>query len=153
MVAADLSSGTPTRDSALPGPFLPMPISPQTLIPTDTARSPGVTSPGEESKPPSLPEPGTSPWHHLSADDTLARLESSNQNGLAEVEARRRIERFGPNALPEAKRRSPMLVFFRQFKSPLIYLLFVAAAVAFLLGERGDAVVILMVVSVNAIIG
>jgi magnesium-transporting ATPase (P-type) len=93
-----------------------------------------------------------SPWHEASAEEVVQRVRSSPQ-GLSQAEAAHRLARFGPNALPETRRRSALLVFLRQFKSPLIYLLFVAAAVAFLLGERGDAAVILAVVTLNAIIG
>ncbi|HXG49627.1 MAG TPA: HAD-IC family P-type ATPase [Methylomirabilota bacterium] len=73
--------------------------------------------------------------------------------GLSHEEAARRLARHGPNALPEAKRRSLLTVFLRQFASPLIYLLFIASAIAFAVGKRGDAGVILLVVLINAIIG
>jgi magnesium-transporting ATPase (P-type) len=60
---------------------------------------------------------------------------------------------YGPNRLPQAARPSLALQFLRQFKSPLIYILFLAAALAALLGHWGDAAVILSVVLANAIIG
>ena len=59
----------------------------------------------------------------------------------------------GPNALPEAPPRPLWRIFARQFKSPLIYILFVAAVLAVALGHHGDAGVILAVVLVNALIG
>ncbi len=92
-------------------------------------------------------------WHALAIDEAIARLESDAASGIATGEARRQLERFGPNALPERARRPAVLGFLRQFQSPLIYLLFVAAAIAFALGERGDAAVILGVVVLNAVIG
>ena len=55
--------------------------------------------------------------------------------------------------LPETRRRSLLAVFGGQFKSPLIYLLFAAAAIALALGHASDAVVIGVVVVVNAVIG
>jgi magnesium-transporting ATPase (P-type) len=61
--------------------------------------------------------------------------------------------RVGPNALPEAKRRTLASVFAGQFKTPLIYLLFVAAGIASALGHHSDAGVIFIVVLLNAAIG
>jgi magnesium-transporting ATPase (P-type) len=55
--------------------------------------------------------------------------------------------------LPEPPKRSVFMVFLRQFKSPLIYILFVAATLAAGMDHRGDAAVILAVVLVNALIG
>jgi Ca2+-transporting ATPase len=65
----------------------------------------------------------------------------------------RRLAQYGPNTLPDAKRRSLWSVFLGQFASPLIYILFIAAVIAFSMEHRGDAVVILIVVFVNAVIG
>lgn len=91
-------------------------------------------------------------WHDQPSDEAFRAL-SSSPAGLALDEAARRLAAHGPNALPEAKRRSLLLVLLRQFVSPLIYILFIAAAVSFAVGHRGDALVILLVVVVNAFIG
>ena len=98
----------------------------------------------------SQPEPAA--WHALSADETLRQV-GAPPDGLDSAEAARRHERYGPNALPETKHRSLWQVFGRQFASPLIYILFVAAALAAFMGKHDDAVVILIVVLVNAVIG
>jgi Ca2+-transporting ATPase len=92
-------------------------------------------------------------WHALAPEDVFVRVRSEATSGLSPAEAARRLAQFGPNALPEAKRRSLVVVFLRQFASPLIYVLFAAAAIAFAVGKRGDAGVILIVVFINAIIG
>jgi Ca2+-transporting ATPase len=92
-------------------------------------------------------------WHELHAEEAVAAVESDAGGGLSAEEARRRLERFGPNALPEPKRRALMWVVLGQFKSPLIYLLFVAAGLAFALEHTSDAAVILTVVLLNALIG
>jgi Ca2+-transporting ATPase len=91
-------------------------------------------------------------WHALKAEDAVAGVESDDR-GLSSAEARRRLERYGRNALPEAQSRSLFSVFIGQFKSPLIYLLFAAAAIALGLGHTSDAVVIFIVVLLNSIIG
>jgi magnesium-transporting ATPase (P-type) len=92
-------------------------------------------------------------WHALAQAEVFQRVQSDAAHGLSPEEASRRLAEHGPNALPEAKHRSLFTVFFRQFASPLIYILFVAAAIAFSMGKRGDAGVILIVVFINAIIG
>jgi len=101
------------------------------------------------------PRPQQSPrdWHACSLDDALRRLESSPERGLDRTEAARRLSRYGPNALPEVRRRSLFFVFVQQFQSPLIYLLMVAAVIAFVLGESHDAFVIVAVMTLNAVIG
>jgi Ca2+-transporting ATPase len=92
-------------------------------------------------------------WHALDAEEAVAAVDSNTGGGLSSEEARQRLGRFGPNALPEPERRSSLAVLISQFKSPLIYLLLVAAAVALALGHLGDAVVIFVVVLLNAIVG
>ena len=98
-------------------------------------------------------EPGPRPaWHHLATEKTLTALGVS-RSGLPVSEAAQRLTGHGPNALPETKGRSLLSLVLGQFASPLIYILFVAAAIAFAVGESGDAVVILVVVVLNALIG
>lgn len=92
-------------------------------------------------------------WHALSADEALEAVESTTEGGLSSEEARRRLERFGPNALPEPERRSLASVFLGQFRSPLIYLLLAAAGIALALAHLSDAAVIFTVVLLNAFIG
>jgi Ca2+-transporting ATPase len=92
-------------------------------------------------------------WHALSAAEAAAALEVNPDTGLGRDEAERRRETFGANELPEESRQSSFGAFLGQFKSPLIYILFVAALLAFSLGHRDDAAVILVVVFINALIG
>jgi Ca2+-transporting ATPase len=92
-------------------------------------------------------------WHELPGDQVAERLETRPAWGLSPEQAAERLLRQGPNALPEKKRRSSILVFLNQFRSPLIYLLFAAAGVALAIGETRDALVIVGVVFVNAVIG
>jgi magnesium-transporting ATPase (P-type) len=91
-------------------------------------------------------------WHALGAEDVLRALDSSRQ-GLAADEAARRLDKHGPNALPEPARRHPLLRFLAQFHNPLIYFLLAAAVAAGILGHTVDAAVILAVVLINAAIG
>ena len=91
-------------------------------------------------------------WHSLDGAQALAALDATPA-GLTGMEAARRLALHGPNAIPEGKRASLLAVFGRQFASPLIYLLVVAAFIAFAIGERGDAIVIGTILLANAIIG
>jgi magnesium-transporting ATPase (P-type) len=92
-------------------------------------------------------------WHALQADAALAHLGCEAGVGLSAPDVAQRMAEHGPNALPEAARRPVVLLLLTQFKSPLIYILFVAAALASAMGYWGDAAVILGVVLANALIG
>lgn len=93
------------------------------------------------------------PYHAMNADDVVVAVASHPTAGLTPADARQRLATVGPNSLPAAQRRSVALVFVSQFRSPLIYLLFVAAGIALTLGHHKDAVVIFTVVLLNALIG
>ncbi|MCV3736988.1 cation-transporting P-type ATPase [Rhizobium sp. TRM96647] len=91
-------------------------------------------------------------WHALPTDAVLARLGTSDE-GLSADEAKRRLERCGPNQLPAPPPRHPLLRFLAQFNNTLIYFLLSAAVVAAIIGHVVDAAVIVGVVLVNAIVG
>src|SRR3989338_8896300 len=91
-------------------------------------------------------------WHSRPLSDVLHRLGASNA-GLASAEAAERLSRVGHNALPAGKTDSLITIFLRQFKSPLIYVLFAAALIVGVLGESTDALVIFAVLFFNAVIG
>ncbi len=99
------------------------------------------------------PNPDETAWHSLDAATAASRLGVSPERGLDSSEAARRTARLGPNALIEPPRPVMWRSFVRQFRSPLIGILFAAAVLAVALGEFGDATVIIGVVVVNAVIG
>lgn len=101
-----------------------------------------------------MTEPAILPplWHALGRDEALAALDA-DAAGLSEAEAARRLERHGPNALPVARRTSPLLRFLAQFNNALIYFLLASALAAALLDHAIDAGVILAVVLINAVVG
>ena len=92
-------------------------------------------------------------WHSLDAEEAAQLLAVEPETGLAREEARERLERFGPNRLPEEEGEGALLRFLKQFHNVLIYVLLVAAVFTAFLGEWIDTGVILAVVLVNAIIG
>lgn len=73
--------------------------------------------------------------------------------GLSSATATQRYQQYGPNRLTEAPPRSPWSVFFGQFKSILILILIGAAVLAAFIGNVKDAVVIFVVVLINATVG
>jgi Ca2+-transporting ATPase len=92
-------------------------------------------------------------WHNLQAEEVLKELQSS-RSGLSEEEANRRLDQHGHNQLAEKRKTSKAVVFLRQFASPLIYILLVAAIVeAAVMRKPTDAAVIFGVVLINSVIG
>ncbi|KAF0247074.1 MAG: Ca2+-transporting [Planctomycetota bacterium] len=98
-------------------------------------------------------EPGTSAWHALIAADAAKRLSVVVEKGLEPAEAARRLAEHGPNRLPEAPGRSALGMFAEQFRSLLVAILIAAAILAGAMGEVTDAVAILSIVLLNAIVG
>lgn len=94
----------------------------------------------------------TVPWHALQRED-LFRLLDTSPRGLTAEEASERRKRFGPNMLPVKEPPALITLFFRQFLSPLIYILLAAAAASLLIGELTDAIFIGAVILLNAAIG
>ncbi|MEM6851800.1 MAG: HAD-IC family P-type ATPase, partial [Pseudomonadota bacterium] len=75
------------------------------------------------------------------------------QIGLTSAEAAARLQSDGPNQLPEPKLPGAPEVFFRQFLSPFIYILLIAAILSWYVGQTPSAVFIIVVLLLNAAIG
>jgi Ca2+-transporting ATPase len=91
-------------------------------------------------------------WYQLDEEEVFTNLETSEQ-GLSGSEAEKRLEKYGPNKLPETEGISRLKILLHQFASPLIYILIVAAVVTAFLGEYIDTGVIVAVLILNAVIG
>lgn len=91
--------------------------------------------------------------HTLEAEAVASLLAVRPEIGLSASEALERLSGIGPNRLPQAPARSTWRVLLSQFKSILILILLGAVALAALVGSTKDAVVILAVVLVNALVG
>ena len=89
----------------------------------------------------------------MTAQAALAQLEAEPITGLSKAEAERRALIHGMNALPEAPRRSIVALFLSQCTSPLVFLLLGASLLSLALRHIEDAVVILVVVIINAAMG
>ena len=90
--------------------------------------------------------------HSQTAEACLAAL-SAAADGLSATQAARRLAEHGPNRLPEARARGPVLRLLAQFNNVLIYVLLVAAVITAGLQHWVDTGVILAVVLANAVIG
>lgn len=89
-----------------------------------------------------------------SSDEVIEKLDSNVQNGLSSDEATKRLEEYGPNELQEGERTTTLQKFIAQFKDFMIIVLMIAAVVSWLVsGHIEDAVVIMIVVILNAIMG
>ena len=91
-------------------------------------------------------------WHAESAPAALAALDSTSQ-GLSSAQARERLVRHGPNALPEGSQRSPLRMLVDQFADFMILVLIAAAVVSGIVGEPTDTIAIVVIVLLNAVVG
>src|SRR5499433_3187358 len=96
---------------------------------------------------------GATPWHALAVDDVLKRLTTSTGKGLDGGEASTRLQRHGPNRLPEGKKRGPFMRFISQFNNILVYVLLGAGFTKLMLNLWVDAAIIFGVVILNALLG
>ncbi len=91
-------------------------------------------------------------WKKLSIDETLKNL-NSDINGLTSKQAEENLVKYGKNELVEEKKAGPVRLFLGQFMDILILILIIAAVAAYYVGDALDAIVILIVVLINAIVG
>jgi Ca2+-transporting ATPase len=92
-------------------------------------------------------------WFTLDAKAIEEKLSTSITAGLTTAEAQARLQKYGPNELTQEEKTPRWKVFLEQFKDTLIYILIVAAIISAAMGEATDAVVIAIIVILNAVIG
>lgn len=85
--------------------------------------------------------------------ETVRRDLNGEQDFLTNEEVKRRQEKFGFNELAEGKKKSGLQIFLEQYKDFLVLILIVSAVVSLFLGETESAAVILLVITMNAILG
>lgn len=86
-------------------------------------------------------------------EEVLQELAVDPNQGLSSEEANLRLEKYGPNKLKGKKKKSAVVLFLAQLKDMLIYVLLGAAVITFAIGEYVDAIIIILVVILNAVIG
>ena len=92
-------------------------------------------------------------WHALQPDEVLERLGTTQQHGLSSQEAAHRLEQYGPNQLAEKPRPTFLQLVIGQLNNFLVILLIVAAVISALLGDYIEAIAIMAIVVLNAILG
>ncbi|MGV8093189.1 MAG: cation-translocating P-type ATPase [Mangrovibacterium sp.] len=92
-------------------------------------------------------------WHSVSKEEALGNLKTDLRSGLTEEEAKRRLEKYGPNKLKGQKKKTVLQLFLSQLRDWLIYVLFAAVVITIFMGEYIDAVIILLVIILNAVLG
>ena len=85
--------------------------------------------------------------------DILTDLKVNPEIGLTEEEAKKRLTVYGKNELAKENVKTPFAMFLEQLNDPLIFVLFLAAAISMLLREFSDTVIILVVILVNSVVG
>jgi Ca2+-transporting ATPase len=92
-------------------------------------------------------------WYKLDTQEVLQQLSSDATFGLSAAEASRRLEKYGFNELIEQGQRSPWQILWEQLTATLVIILIVAAVVSGLLGDYKDAVGIVAIVVLIAVLG
>ncbi|MCZ0716988.1 cation-translocating P-type ATPase [Aerococcus kribbianus] len=99
----------------------------------------------------------TNKQNYFAQDVDFAKQElQTSEQGISASEAKARLEKYGPNEIQEGKKKSTLEKFIDQFKDLMIIILLIAAALSVVLeGSEGmvDAIIILAVVLINAIMG
>ena len=141
--------------------------APAFASPPETAGQKVSTSAPVAAPEPAAPKPAAAPapaapagaaqpqgnaWHSQSSEEVLAQLGAA-ATGLSATEAAQRLAANGPNALIEGKRIRPLLILLDQFKSLIIWILIAAGVISGVLGDVVDAIAILAIVVLNAVIG
>ncbi|PWX47379.1 calcium-transporting P-type ATPase, PMR1-type [Clostridium perfringens] len=92
-------------------------------------------------------------WYKKSKNEILQELDVDEKNGLSSTEALRRLEKYGKNKLETKKKKTLFKQFLSQLKDVMIYILIIAAIISAFLGEISDALIILLVIIINTVIG
>ena len=78
---------------------------------------------------------------------------NSSKHGLTSLDAKKRLLKYGPNELKQEHKIHPFKIFLEQFNSPLVWILIFALIVSILLKEEIDAIVIAVIIILNAVLG
>lgn len=114
------------------------------------ARSPARL--GDSTMPSPTSQQVKEPWHALDLASLWKALDSGEE-GLTALEARQRLESFGPNQLPQQPALTWWQILANQLRSPLIYILAIAGLVSLAIGDVTDAGFIFGVLLLNTLIG
>lgn len=91
-------------------------------------------------------------WHSKGKEYVLDAFKTS-MHGLSEAEAKKRLKENGKNVLPKSKGEGIFTIFFSQFANPIVIILIITIILSFIIGEVVDAIFILVVILMDAILG
>lgn len=91
-------------------------------------------------------------YYNLSKEEVCQQVNHSSEY-LTEEQAKANQQKYGKNELVEGKKKSTLQIFLEQFKDFLVIILIVAAVVSGFLGDLESTIVILVVITINAILG
>ncbi|OOM74276.1 calcium-transporting ATPase 1 [Clostridium puniceum] len=92
-------------------------------------------------------------WYDITSQNVLEKLNVNLNTGLSELEAKKRLLEHGENKLNSQNKKSIWQLFLSQINDVMIYILLGAAAISAFMEEYSDAVIILIVIFINALIG
>jgi Ca2+-transporting ATPase len=92
-------------------------------------------------------------WYKYPVEKAVAELNSSIDEGLSSTEAERRFTQYGPNEIQEKAGRSKLAILWEQFSGILTILLAIAALISLILGDWIEAIAIMVIVVLNALLG
>ena len=92
-------------------------------------------------------------WFSKSTEEVLKEINVNPSQGLTDEEAKARLLKYGANKLTGKKKKSILQLFFTQLQEWLIYILFAAVIITLLMGEYIDAIIIILVIITNAVLG
>lgn len=92
-------------------------------------------------------------WFEKSKDEILKELDTNALQGLSSEEAAKRLAKYGENKLAAKKGKTLLQLFFAQLNDAMIYILLGAAVISAAMGEVSDAIIIAIVILINAIVG
>ncbi|NLG85782.1 MAG: calcium-translocating P-type ATPase, SERCA-type [Firmicutes bacterium] len=93
------------------------------------------------------------PWHSLPIEEIVSTLKTNATTGLDPAQAKARLLSLGPNIIPAAQAKSMWKVFTDQFQDFMVLVLMIAAMLSAFLTEWSDALVIIAIVVINAVLG
>lgn len=90
--------------------------------------------------------------YQMKKEDVLKML-GTDENGLTQNQAKENQKKYGKNELAEGKKNNPFILFLEQYKDFLVIILIIAAIISGVLGDIESAIVIFVVITINAILG
>lgn len=92
-------------------------------------------------------------WYRKNKEELISVLDIDINRGISQEEVENRLKKHGYNELKEEKRKGLLSKILAQFNDFLVLILIIASGVSFAVGERTDALVILAIVIINALLG